>query len=47
MNQAYMGRIFGSESGVSMFLKGERGLSKARIKKLPERFKVEAGVFME
>lgn len=46
MKQAEIRRVIGSESGVSMFLKGERGLSKAQIEKLAERFRVEAGVFM-
>lgn len=47
LNQAGIGRIIGSESAVSMFLKGERGLSKSQIKRLAERFKVDAGVFIE
>ena len=47
LNQADIGRIIGSESSVSMFLKGDRGLSKSQIKKLAERFKVDAAVFME
>ena len=46
MSQADVGRVIGSESAVSMFLKGDRGLSKAQIKKLAERFKVEAGLFL-
>jgi HTH-type transcriptional regulator/antitoxin HigA len=46
MTQADMGRIIGSESAVSMFLKGERGLSKAQIKALVERFRVDAGLFL-
>jgi HTH-type transcriptional regulator / antitoxin HigA len=41
LSQADIGRIIGSESAVSMFLKGDRDLSKAQIKKLAERFKVE------
>jgi HTH-type transcriptional regulator/antitoxin HigA len=47
LNQADIGRIVGSESSVSMFLKGQRGLSKSQIKKLAERFKIDAAVFME
>jgi HTH-type transcriptional regulator / antitoxin HigA len=47
LSQAEMGRIIGSESAVSMFLKGDRGLSKPRIKKLAERFKIDASAFIE
>jgi HTH-type transcriptional regulator/antitoxin HigA len=46
LNQADIGRIIGSESAVSMFLKGDRELSKAQIKKLSERFKVDASIFL-
>jgi HTH-type transcriptional regulator/antitoxin HigA len=46
MTQADMGRIIGSESAVSMFLKGERGLSKGQIKALVERFRVDASLFL-
>jgi HTH-type transcriptional regulator/antitoxin HigA len=46
LNQAAIGRIIGSESAVSMFLKSQRELSKAQIKKAAERFKVDASVFM-
>ena len=45
LSQADIGRIIGSESAVSMFLKGDRDLSKAQIKKLVERFKVDASLF--
>jgi HTH-type transcriptional regulator / antitoxin HigA len=47
LTQADIGRIIGSESAVSMFLKGDRDLSKAQIKKLAERFKVDAVLFMQ
>jgi HTH-type transcriptional regulator/antitoxin HigA len=47
LNQAEIGDIIGSESAVSMFLKGDRGLSKPQIKKLADRFKVDAGLFFE
>ena len=47
LNQAGIGRIIGSESAVSMFLKGQRGLSKPQIKKLAERFKVDAALFLD
>jgi HTH-type transcriptional regulator / antitoxin HigA len=46
LSQADIGRIIGSESAVSMFLRGDRGLSKSQIKKLAERFKIDAAVFM-
>lgn len=46
LNQADIGRIIGSESAVSMFLSGERSLSKTQIRKLAERFKIDAGAFM-
>lgn len=46
LSQADIGRIIGSESAVSMFLKGDRDLSKAQIKKLAERFKVDALLFL-
>jgi len=47
LNQADIGQIIGSESAVSMFLKGDRGLSKSQIKKLADRFKVDASVFID
>jgi HTH-type transcriptional regulator/antitoxin HigA len=47
LSQADIGRIIGSESAVSMFLKRARELSKAQIKKLAERFKLDARAFME
>jgi HTH-type transcriptional regulator / antitoxin HigA len=46
LKQADIGRIIGSESAVSMFLKGDRGLSKAHIKKLSENFKIDASAFI-
>jgi HTH-type transcriptional regulator/antitoxin HigA len=45
LSQADIGRIIGSESAVSMFLKGDRDLSKTQIKKLANRFKVDASLF--
>ena len=45
MSQAQIGKIIGSESAVSMFLKGERELSKAQIKALVSRFGIDASVF--
>jgi HTH-type transcriptional regulator/antitoxin HigA len=46
LSQADIGRIIGSESAVSMFLSGDRDLSKAQIKKLADRFKVDASLFI-
>jgi HTH-type transcriptional regulator/antitoxin HigA len=46
MPQADIGNIIGSESAVSMFLRGERALSKARIKALVARFRVDASAFL-
>lgn len=46
MSQAQMGEIIGSESTVSMFLKGERELSKAHIKAIVAQFRVDAALFL-
>ena len=46
LSQADIGRIIGSESAVSMLLKGDRDLSKTQIKKLADRFKVDASLFI-
>ena len=46
LSQAQMGKIIGSESAVSMFLNGERDLSKSHIKAIVARFKVDAGLFL-
>jgi HTH-type transcriptional regulator/antitoxin HigA len=46
LTQADIGRIIGSESAVSMFLKGHRELSRHQIKALVERFKVDASLFL-
>ena len=46
MTQAEMGKIIGSESAVSMFLKGERDLSKTHIKALVARFRINAAAFL-
>jgi HTH-type transcriptional regulator/antitoxin HigA len=45
ISQAEMGKIIGSESAVSMFLNGDRDLSKAHIKALVARFHVDASMF--
>lgn len=46
LSQADIGRVIGSESAVSMFLKGTRDLSKSQIKKLVDWFKVNASTFI-
>ncbi len=46
MSQAQMGKIIGSASALSMFLSGERELSKAHIKALVARFRVDANLFL-
>jgi HTH-type transcriptional regulator / antitoxin HigA len=46
MTQSEMGKVIGSESVVSMFLKGERELSKSHIKALVARFRVDAALFL-
>jgi HTH-type transcriptional regulator/antitoxin HigA len=46
MTQADIGKIIGSESAVSTYLRGERELSKAHIRALAERFKVSTDLFM-
>ena len=46
LSQADIGKIIGSESAVSMFLRGERELSKSHIKALVKRFRLDAGLFL-
>jgi len=46
LNQKQIGKLLGSESAVSMFLKGDRELSKAHIKTLAERFRVDPLLFL-
>lgn len=46
LSQADLGRIIGSESAVSMFLKNQRELSKSHIKALVARFRVDASLFL-
>jgi HTH-type transcriptional regulator / antitoxin HigA len=46
LSQADLGKIIGSESAISMFLKGDRQLSKSHIKALVARFRVDAGLFL-
>jgi HTH-type transcriptional regulator/antitoxin HigA len=46
MTQAQIGKVIGSESALSMFLNGERELSKSHIKALVKRFRVDANLFL-
>jgi len=46
LTRADIGRIIGSESAVSMFLKKERELSKNHIKAMVARFRVDANLFL-
>jgi HTH-type transcriptional regulator/antitoxin HigA len=46
LSQAQIGALIGSESAVSMFLNGERELSKTHIKALVARFHVDAALFL-
>ena len=46
LSQAQMGKVIGSESAVSMFLNGERDLSKSHIKALAARFRIDASLFL-
>jgi len=46
MSQAQMGKIIGSESAISMFLNGERELSKSHIKAIMGRFRIDASLFL-
>lgn len=47
MNASDLGRLLGDRSLGGRILKGERGLSKAHIRKLCERFKVGPELFFE
>lgn len=46
MSVADLGRVLGSASVASMILAGDRELSKAHIRKLAERFSVDASLFL-
>ncbi len=46
LNQAAIGKVIGSESTVSMFLKGTRSLSKRQARLLSDRFKVDISTFL-
>ncbi len=41
-----IGRVIGSQSAASLVLAGKRELSKSHIRRLADRFKVSAGVFL-
>lgn len=46
MTPSALGDLLGSRPLASMILNGDRELSKAHIRKLAERFKVDAGYFL-
>jgi len=46
MNSSALGDLLGSRPLASMILKGQRELSKTHIRKLANRFKVDAGYFL-
>jgi HTH-type transcriptional regulator / antitoxin HigA len=45
MNSEALGKILGSKTAALLVLNGKRELSKSHIRKLAERFKVDAGLF--
>lgn len=47
MTSADLGRLLGSASAASMILRGRRGISKAQVKKLAARFRLDASFFLE
>jgi HTH-type transcriptional regulator/antitoxin HigA len=47
MTSADLGRVLGSASAASMILRGRRGISKAHLKKLADRFRVDAKLFLD
>jgi antitoxin component HigA of HigAB toxin-antitoxin module len=46
MSSSALGDLLGNRPLASMILRGKRGLSKAHIRKLAERFRVDAGYFL-
>jgi len=46
MNAGELGRVIGNQSLAPMILSGKREISKEVAKKLAERFKVDAGLFI-
>jgi len=47
MTSGDLGRLLGSASAASMILRGRRGISKAQVKKLATRFRLDASFFLE
>jgi HTH-type transcriptional regulator / antitoxin HigA len=47
MNTEELGRVMGSQTAASLFLNGNRPLSKTHIYCLAERFALEPGMFLE
>lgn len=47
MTSADLGRVLGSASAASMILHGRRAISKAQLKKLSARFRVDAKLFLD
>lgn len=47
MTSADLGRVLGSASAASMILHGRRAISKAQIKRLSARFRLDAKFFMD
>ncbi|HEX4124336.1 MAG TPA: helix-turn-helix domain-containing protein [Tepidisphaeraceae bacterium] len=46
MTAADLGRVIGSQPYASMILAGKRQISRDNAKKLAERFRVDAGLFI-
>jgi HTH-type transcriptional regulator / antitoxin HigA len=46
MNVTALGQIIGSQSAASLILAGKRSISKAQMRKLGDRFKVNPGLFL-
>lgn len=47
MTSSDLGRVLGSASAASMILHGRRAISKAQVKKLSTRFRLDARFFLE
>lgn len=45
MNSEALGKVLGNKTAASLVLNGKRELSKAHIRKLASRFKVDPGLF--
>ncbi len=46
MNVSDLGKVLGNKTAASLVLSGKRELSKAHIRKLAARFKVDPGLFL-